>query len=151
MDHTLRLIHHNWIVIAYNFNVEILVLIIVESSIGAISAYHFITGLSLLLPCTIILFMHLLSTNHKCTQPCYFPLLLKPAAQKEKMDWNPSTRSSRLWSYGVFRCSVPLRVIIIFRDITYVIILYLWYLITCEHFWSYVWNNWSWVMHTMST
>jgi hypothetical protein len=114
MDHTLRLIHHNWIVIAYNFNVEILVLIIVESSIGAISAYHFITGLSLLLPCTIILFLHLLSTNHKCTQPCYFPLLLKPAAQKEKMDWNLSTRSSRLcvapvvvhvelWSLPLFR------------------------------------------------
>jgi hypothetical protein len=25
-----------------------------------------------------------------------FPLLLKPGAQKEKMDWNSSTRSSRL-------------------------------------------------------
>jgi hypothetical protein len=25
-----------------------------------------------------------------------FPLLLKPAAQKETMDWNSSTRSSRL-------------------------------------------------------
>jgi hypothetical protein len=44
----------------------------------------------------IIYFLHLLSTNHKYTQPCYFPLLLKPAAQKEKMDWNSSTRSSRL-------------------------------------------------------
>jgi hypothetical protein len=44
----------------------------------------------------IIYFLHLLSTNHKCSQPCYFPLLLKPAAQKEKMDWNSSTRSSRL-------------------------------------------------------
>jgi hypothetical protein len=44
----------------------------------------------------IIYFLHLLSTNHKCTQPCYFPLLLKPAAQKEKMGWNSSTRSSRL-------------------------------------------------------
>jgi hypothetical protein len=44
----------------------------------------------------IIYFPHLLSTNHKCTQPCYFPLLLKPAAQKEKMNWNSSTRSSRL-------------------------------------------------------
>jgi hypothetical protein len=51
-----------------------------------ISAYHFITVLSLLLPCIIILFLHLLSTNYKCTQPCYFPLLLKPTAQKEKMD-----------------------------------------------------------------
>jgi hypothetical protein len=61
-----------------------------------ISAYPFITLLSLFLPCIIILFLHLLSTNHMCTQPCYFPLLLKPAAQKERMDWNSSTRSSRL-------------------------------------------------------
>jgi hypothetical protein len=96
VDHTLRLIQHNWIVLAYKFNVVILVLIIGELSIGAISAYHFITVLSLLLPCIIILFLHLLSTNHKCTQPCYFPLLLKHAAQNEKMDWNSSTRNSRL-------------------------------------------------------
>jgi E3 ubiquitin-protein ligase DOA10 len=96
VDHTLRLIQHNWVVLAYNLNVVILVLIIGESSIGAIYAYHFITVLSLLLPCIIILFLHLLSTNHKCTQPCYFPLLVKPAAQKDKMDWNSSTRSSRL-------------------------------------------------------
>jgi hypothetical protein len=61
-----------------------------------ISAYPFITVLSLLLPCIIILFPHLLSTNHKCTQPCYFPLLLKPTAQMERMDWNSLTRSSRL-------------------------------------------------------
>jgi hypothetical protein len=50
----------------------------------------------MLLPCIIILFLHLLSTNHKCTQPYYFPLLLKPAAQKEKMDWNSSMKSSRI-------------------------------------------------------
>jgi hypothetical protein len=61
-----------------------------------ISAYPFIIVLSLLLPCIISLFLHLLSTNHKCTPPCYFPLLLKPATQKERMDWNSSTRSSRL-------------------------------------------------------
>jgi hypothetical protein len=30
--------------------------------------------------------MHLLSINHKYTQPYYFPLLLKLAAQKENMD-----------------------------------------------------------------
>jgi hypothetical protein len=48
------------------------------------------------LPLHIIYLLHLLSTNHKCTQPCYFPLLLKPAAQKEKMAWNSLTRSSRL-------------------------------------------------------
>jgi hypothetical protein len=95
VDHTLRLIQHNWIVLAYNFNIVILVLIIGESDIGAnkwrvkhrcISAFYFTTVLSLLLHCIIILFLHLLSTNHKCTQPCYFSLLLKPAAQKEKMD-----------------------------------------------------------------
>jgi hypothetical protein len=56
--------------------------------------------------------MHLLSTNHKCTQPCYFPLLYKPAAQKLKKILDSLTRSSRqaiplvdcLWSYG----AVPL-------------------------------------------
>jgi hypothetical protein len=79
-----------------------------------ISSYHFITVLSLLLSCIIILFLHLLSTNHKCTQPCYFPLLLKTAAHKERMDWNSSARSSRLrvalvvvhvmlWSLPLFR------------------------------------------------
>jgi hypothetical protein len=138
------------------------VLIIGESSISisATSAYHFITVLSLLLPCIINLFLHLLNINHKCTQPCYFLLLLKPAAQKEKMGWNSSMKSSSLrvtpvaflWSYGVFHCSVSLRVIIVLRDITYVIIiLYSWYMVICEHFWLYVWNNLSWVMHTMST
>jgi hypothetical protein len=87
---------------------------------------------TLLLPLHIIYFLHLLSTNHKCTQPFYFPLLLKPAAQKEMKDWNSSTRSSRLrvapgcsflWCDGVFRCSVPLRVVLVFKDIIYVIII----------------------------
>jgi hypothetical protein len=96
VDYTLRLIQHNWVVLAYNFNIVILVLILEESCIGAFLLILFITVLSLLLPCIIILFLHLLSTNHKCTQPCYFPLLLKPTAQKEWMDWNSLTRSSRL-------------------------------------------------------
>jgi hypothetical protein len=43
----------------------------------------------------IIFFLHLLSTNHKCTQPCYFPLLLKPATQKLKKIWSTSIWSSR--------------------------------------------------------
>jgi hypothetical protein len=52
-----------------------------------------------------------------------------------------------LWCYGVFHCSVSLIVILVFRDLIYVIIiLYLWHLVICEHFWPYVWNNWSWVM-----
>jgi hypothetical protein len=42
-----------------------------------------------------------------------------------------------LWNYGVFHCSVSLRVIIVFREITYVIIiLYSWHLVICEHFWA---------------
>jgi hypothetical protein len=92
-----------------------------------ISAYSFIIVLSLLLPCIIILFLHLLSTNHKCTQPCYFPLLLKPAAQKERMDWNSSTRSSRLRValivVPVVLWSLSLRIIIVIRDTIYVIII----------------------------
>jgi hypothetical protein len=35
LDHTLGLIQHNWVVLAYNFNVVILVLIIGELCIGA--------------------------------------------------------------------------------------------------------------------
>jgi hypothetical protein len=97
VDQTLRLIQHNWVVLAYNFNIVILVLIIGGSSISVIFSYHFTTILSLLLPHIIILFMHLLSTNHECTQPCYIPLPLKLAAQKEKMDWNSSMRCSRLY------------------------------------------------------
>jgi hypothetical protein len=57
-----------------------------------------------------------------------------------------------MWCYEVFRYSVPLRVILVFRDIIHVIIILIsWHLVICEQFWSYVWNNWSWVRHTMST
>jgi hypothetical protein len=95
----------------------------------------FYTLFTLLLPLHVIYFLHLLSINHKCTQPCYFPLLLKPVAQKEVMDWNSSTRSSRLrvapgcpflWCDGVFRCPVPLRVDLVNKDnISVIIILYI--------------------------
>jgi hypothetical protein len=47
VDHTLRLIQHNWVVLAYNLSIVILVLILGESSIGAISAYHFILIITL--------------------------------------------------------------------------------------------------------
>jgi hypothetical protein len=116
VGHTLRLIQHNWVVLAYNFDIVIWLLIIGEVRYRCIFAYPSIIVLSLVLPCIIILFLHLLSSNHKCTQPCYFLLLLKPAAQKERMDWNSSMRSSRLhvapvvipvelWSLPLF-CSV---------------------------------------------
>jgi hypothetical protein len=125
-----------------------------------ISAYLFITVLSLLLPCIIILLLHLLSTNHMCTQPCYFPyysnLLFRRRGWTGILRWvvlgYVLPRLSFLWCYGVFCRSVPLRVIIVFRDTTCVIIiLYSWHLVIYEYFWPYVWNNWSWVMHTMST
>jgi hypothetical protein len=72
------------------------VLIIGESSIGAFPLTIFTIVLFLLFPSIIILSLHLLSINHKCTQPCYIPLLLNAATQKEKVDWNSSTKSSRL-------------------------------------------------------
>jgi hypothetical protein len=98
------------------------------------SAYPFITALSLVLPCIIILFLHLLSTNHKCTQPCYFPcysnLLLR------RRGWTGILQLGVLgyvlpgllflWCYGVFHYSVPLRVIIVFTDTIYVIIIILY-------------------------
>jgi hypothetical protein len=110
----------------------------------------------LLLPCIIILFLHLWSSNHKCTQSCYFPLLLRRRRWTGIFQWGVLSyvlpRLPFLWSYGVFCCSISLRVVIVFRDITYVIIiLYSWHLAIYKHFWPYVWNNWSWVMHMMST
>jgi hypothetical protein len=57
-----------------------------------------------------------------------------------------------LWSYAVFRCSVSLRVILVFRDIIYVInILYLWHLIICEHFLFVCVEQLILGIHTMST
>jgi hypothetical protein len=59
------------------------------------SAFYLIIVLPLLLYHAYHCFLHLLSTNHKCTQPCYFPMLLKLAAQKLKKIWCSSMRSSR--------------------------------------------------------
>jgi hypothetical protein len=68
VDHTLRLIQHNWVVLAYSFNIVILVLIIGESSISANFSlpfyysfilvitlhYHFIPILNLaIFPCSV--------------------------------------------------------------------------------------------------
>jgi hypothetical protein len=96
-----------------------------------IYAYTFIIVLSLLIHCIIILFLHLLSTNHKYIQPYYFPyysnLLLRSRGWTEILQrgvlgyvlpW-----LSFLWCYRVFCCSVLLIVVIVFRDTTYVIII----------------------------
>jgi hypothetical protein len=161
LNHILGLIQHNWTVLAYNFNVVILVRIIGES---CISAFLLILLLQFY-PC-----YYLILSFYSCTcwvptisvlnltiSPCYSNLLLRRRGctgilWRGVLDY-VLPRLSFLWCYGVFCYSVPLRIILVFRDTIYVIIiiLYSWHLVTCEYFWPYAWNNWSWVMHTMST
>jgi hypothetical protein len=59
------------------------------------SAFSLIIALPLILYHAYHYFLHLLSTNHKCTQPCYFLLLYKPAARKLKEILDSLMRSSR--------------------------------------------------------
>jgi hypothetical protein len=143
VDHTLRLIQHNWVVLAYNFNLVFLVLIIGESSIGA----FLLTILLQFYPC-----YYLALSFYCCTCwvptinvfslanfPCYSNLLLRRWRWTVILRWGVlgyvSPRLLFLWCYGVFRYSVLLRAIIVFRDIIYVINkLYLWHLVICEHF-----------------
>jgi hypothetical protein len=136
------------VVLAYNFNVVILLLIIGEPCIGA----FLLIILLQLYPC-----YYLALSFYSCTCwvptinvlnlaifPCYSNLLLRRRGWTG-IFWRGVLgyvlpRLSFLWCYGVF------------RDTIYVIIIfYLWHLVICEHLWSHVWNNWSWVMHTMST
>jgi hypothetical protein len=57
----------------------------------------------------------------------YSTLLFSPATQKERMGQNSSTRSSRLHVAPVVvlvvLCSLSLRIIVVFRDTIYVIII----------------------------
>jgi hypothetical protein len=92
----LRLIQHNWVVLAYNFNIVILVLIIGQSCIGAFL-------LILLLQFYPCYYLALSFYSYTCWVPtisvlnlAIFPLLLKHVAQKKRMDWNSSMRSSWL-------------------------------------------------------
>jgi hypothetical protein len=161
VDHTLRLIQHNWVVLAYNFNVAILVLIIGESCIGAfllILLLQFYPWYYLALSfCSCNCWVPTISVLILAIFPCYSNLRLRRRGWTGILRWGVLgcllPQLSFLWCYGVFRYSVPLRVIIVFRDTVFVIIiiLYSWHLVICEHFWPYVWNNWSWVMHMMST
>jgi hypothetical protein len=160
VDHTLRLIQHNWVVLAYNFNVVFLVLIIGESCIGA----FLLTILLQFYPCYYLAlsfysyscWVSTISVLNLTIFLCYSNLLLRRRRWTGILRWRVLGYVLPwlpfLWSYRVFRNSVSLRIIIVFRDITYVIIiLYSWYLVICENFWPYMWNNWSWVLHTMST
>jgi hypothetical protein len=73
-------------------------------SFSALQPYYSYT--LLLLPCIIIFSLHLLSISHKCTQPCFFPLLNKPVAQKVKLDWNSLTRSYKLVLPQLLSCGL---------------------------------------------
>jgi hypothetical protein len=44
------------------------------------------TSFTLILPLHIIYFLHLLSTNHKCTQPCYFPPAIQTCCSEAEED-----------------------------------------------------------------
>jgi hypothetical protein len=72
--------------------------------------------------------------------PCYSNLLVRRRRWTGILRWGVLgyvlPRLLLLWSYGVLRCSISLRVVIVFRDFTYIIIiLYSWHLVICEHFW----------------
>jgi hypothetical protein len=95
--------------LAYNFNFRKYVLINYESCIDAFLLQPYYLNYPVFLPLHIIYLRHLLSTNHKCTQPYHFPLLYKPVAQKVKMVIkNSLTRSSRLCAVPVVLWSLPL-------------------------------------------
>jgi hypothetical protein len=67
-----------------------------ELSIGAFLLIALLPYLPCHYPLHIILFLHFLSINHKCTQPFYFTLVYKPVAHKVKVNWNSLKSSSRL-------------------------------------------------------
>jgi hypothetical protein len=148
LDHTLGLIQPNWAVLAYNFNVVILVLIIGESCIGA---FLLILLLEFYPCCYLALSFYsyaccvpTISVLNLAIFPCNSNMLLKRRGwtgilRQGVLDY-VLPRLSSLWCYGVFHYSVPLRVIIVFKDTIYVIIiiLYSWHLVIYEPFWPYV-------------
>jgi hypothetical protein len=101
----------------FKFHVLNRMLINGESTVGAFSAFTLIIALPLILYPAYHYFLHLLSTNHKWTQPGCFPLLYKPTAQKPKKIWDSLMSSRRgitpgrlpveLWCHSV---AVSLRV-----------------------------------------
>jgi hypothetical protein len=131
VDHTLRLIQHNWIVLAYNFNVVILLLIIGELSISV----FLLTILFHFYPCYYLALSFYSSTCRVPTIsvlnlaifPCYSNLLLRRRRCTEILRRGVLSyvlpRLPFLWSCGVYRYSISLKVIIVFDDITYVIII----------------------------
>jgi hypothetical protein len=79
-----------------------------------ISTYGLTPQLPCYYPLHIILFLHLLSTNHKCTQPCYFPYNTNVLLRRwrwTRILWRGVIGCAlswllHLWGYGVFHCSI---------------------------------------------
>jgi hypothetical protein len=160
VDHTLRLIEHNYVVLAYNFNLVIFVLIIGESIIGA----FLLTILLQFYPCYYLAvsfycftcWVPTISVLNLAIFPYYSNLLLRrrrwTGILRRGVLGYVSLRLPFLWSYGVFRYFILLRVILVFRDIIYVIIiLYSFHLVICEHFLSVCVEQLILGIHTMST
>jgi hypothetical protein len=61
-------------------------LIINESSVGAFLLTALYLIYLLITPLYIIYFLHLLSTNYKCTQPCYFPPAVQTCCSEAEED-----------------------------------------------------------------
>jgi hypothetical protein len=111
VDHTLRLIQQNWVALAYNINVVILMLITGESCIGAFP-------LILLLqfyPCYYLALsfysctcrVSTISVLNLAIFPCYSNLLLRrrgwTGILRQGVLCHVLPRLLYLWCYGVFR------------------------------------------------
>jgi hypothetical protein len=107
-----------------------------------ISAYSLIPYFSLLLPyisfisCTC--WVPTISVLNLAIFPSYSNLLLRRWWWTRILRWGVlgyvSPRLPFLWCYGVFRCSVSLRVILVIKDIIYVIIIL--YIMTFGYLWA---------------
>ena len=97
-----------------------------------ISAYSLTPYFFLLLPyisfisCTC--WVPTISVLNLAIFPCYSNLLLRRRRWTGILRWGvlgyASPRLPFLWCYGVFRCSISLRVILVFKDIIYIIIIF---------------------------
>jgi hypothetical protein len=107
-----------------------------------ISAYSFIPYFSLLLPYISFIFytcwVPTITILNLAIFPCHSNLLLRrrgwTGILRRGVLGYASPRLPFLWCYGVFRCSVSLRVILVFKDIIYVIIIL--YIMTFGYLWA---------------
>jgi hypothetical protein len=125
-----------------------------------ISAYSLMPYISLLLPyisfisCTC--WVPTISVLNLAIFPCHSNLLLRRRRwtgipQRGVLGYaSPRLPFLWLWSLPLFRFAES-RLSLYGHQLCNNYTLYFWHLVICKHFWPYVWNNWSWVMHTMST